>query len=223
MNRTAYERICTWQTNRTMLRCFAVSFVALLAPVASAQGAAKLASAKQSHALELAELSSWCMEKTLLNDAGRLLGTALRRAPGDSSILKRQKQLRELWVGINRAGEKRESYKSFWSSLAYETARKDLRKRERKIHRDAIEKYLELARRDESDDAELANAAYRVAFEVDPTSRALASRAGVDRMKELRRQRPGLAAMKLGEIVVGMPTDLKHLRGKVVLWRSFSL
>ena len=134
MKRTAHETICTWQAKRTMLRYLAVSFVALLATAASAQGPAELASAKQSHALELAKLSDSCTEKKLLNDAGRLLRTALRLVPGNASILQRQKQLRELWIGVNRDREKEEIYKSFWSSGAYDKARTDLFRRERMRH-----------------------------------------------------------------------------------------
>ncbi len=223
MNRTAHETICTWQANKTMLRCLAVSLVALLATAASAQEPAKLASAKQSHVLELARLSDLCTENKLLNDADRLLRAALRVAPGDSGILERQKRLRELWISVNRDREKRETYKSFWTSGAYETACTGLRKREGKVRREIIQNYLKLGGGVESGDKELANAAFRMAFEVDPRSSALASRAGKERVEKLRRQRPGLAALQLGKTVVGKPTSLQKLHGKVVLWRSFSL
>jgi len=204
-------------------RCFGVLFVALFAAAASAQKPATLAAARQNHALELARLSDSCVEKKLLNDAGRLLSSALRLVPKDKSLLQRQKQLREVWISINRADERREVYKSFWKSDAYKTACVDLKRRELKVRNEAIQNYLELARRVEKDDAKLADAAFRLAFDVDPKSRALGSRAGAERMEKLRRQRPGLAALQLGESVVGKPTDLKKLEGKVVLWRSFSL
>ncbi|MHC4514817.1 MAG: hypothetical protein ACYS5W_14075 [Planctomycetota bacterium] len=223
MNRPPHDMIRTLQANRTMRRCLAVSFVALLATAASAQGPAKLASAKQSHALELARLSDSCAEKKLLNDADRLLRAALRVVPGDQGILQRQKQLRELWISVNRDREKGEIYKGFWKSKAYEAACTDLRKREGKVRRGIIESYLELARGVKSDDAEVTDAALRMAFDVDPTSSALAARAGAERVEKLRRQRPGLAALQLGETVVGKPANLQHLHGKVVLWRSFSL
>jgi hypothetical protein len=195
----------------------------LLAAAAVAQEPATLAAARKSHALELARLSDSCLENKLLNDAGRLLSSALLLVPKDKTLLERQKRLREAWISINRAGERREAYKRFWRSDAYKKACRDLEKREQKVRKQAIQKYLVLAAGVGKNDAGLADAAFRQAFDVDPTSQALASRAGKERMAKLRRQRPGLDALQLGATVVGKPTDLKSLRGKVVLWRSFSL
>lgn len=197
--------------------------IPLLAAAASAQDPETLAAARRSHALELARLSDSCVQEKLLNDAGRLLGSALRLAPNDKSLLQRQKKLREAWISINRAGERRQAYRSFWKSDAYGKACADLKRRELKVCNEAIQNYLELAGRAEKTDAKLAGAALQAAFDVDPTSRAVASRAGTERLQRLRRQRPGLAARQLGATVVGMPTDLEKLKGKVVLWRSFSL
>lgn len=163
------------------------------------------------------------MEKKLLNDADRLLGSALRLAPKEKVLLERKQRLRDVWISVNRDREKGEVYKGFWKSAAYEKACADLGKRERKIRAGATRRYLEVAGRAGKNDATLADAAFKQAFQVDATSPALTSGAGAERMERLRRERPGLAALQLGKTVVGVPTDLKSLRGKVVLWRSFSL
>ncbi len=208
-------------------RCFGVPLVALLAAAAGAQKPAQkpatLAAIRQSHALELARLSDSCVENKLLNDAGRLLGSALRLAPEDDSLLQRREQLRQVWISINQAGEKREAYKSFWQSGAYKNACADLAKRELKVRSEAIQGYLDFAARVGKTDATATDGAFKLAFEVDPASQALASAAGTERMAMFRHRRPGLAALQLGETVVGTPTDLRKLKGKVVLWRSFSL
>ncbi len=66
---------------------------------------------------------------------------------------------------------------------------------------------------------------FKMSDSVFPKTVKAASKVGVTERNNLtfHRQRPGLAALQLGETVVGKPTDLQHLHGKVVLWRSFSL
>jgi len=194
-----------------------------LGSTVSAQQPSPLEHCVQDHVHQLLELSDWTVEQKLLNDAERLLGTARRLVPGDSNAGERAEQLRELRTGINRDRQLRDAHQRFWKSRDYDAVLADLRRREARLQAKLVGQYLKLAADVKNDDPTIAEAAFRAAFAIAPKSRALRTGAGSERLTTYLRERPGLEALELGETVVGKPTDVADLQGKVVLWRSFSL
>ena len=70
------------------------------------------------------------------------------------------------------------------------------------------------------------DAVVRLALGHELTGEALTGAVGEERMARLRAEYDkanGIERLELGAVVIGSPVDHDALRGKVVLWRSFSL
>lgn len=197
-----------------------VAALAAQAPQPPADAAAPVFAA---HARGLLELAGKALDGRLLNDAERLRLVALRcdaRVPGADGL---EQKIHAALVASG-GGDGREAVKAFWKSAASAKALQQLSESEAALRARCDQDLAAAAR--QVDDAAGLDAIVRRALERDLLGDALAGAAGKERTAKLRGEHDrahSIDQLQLGDVVVGSPVDLAALRGKVVLWRSFSL
>ncbi|MAG58638.1 MAG: hypothetical protein CMJ83_20305 [Planctomycetes bacterium] len=194
-------------------------------PATATASDADLRPLRAAHAQRLSDLAGQAIGDRLLVDAERLMLTAKKWHPDLADLEAVKKRLYAAYVAVART--EKDAAKAFWSSKAYPKKLDRLHGLESKARSATLGEVATTARRFRAaqDDAAL-DALGRLALELDVSTTRLDRIAGNRRMTGLRQERASrfhLDNLELGGSIVGPKVDLAHLRGKVVLWRNFSL
>jgi hypothetical protein len=209
-----------------MLAVFALTVLSLAATPAqeAPAGDDPVVARVQAFARALMDLSGEAAGRMLYDASERLLIRAQDHGipKGESDVA--LKRLREQRIESIR-GSTKEAYERFLAT-AYPAARKAHEKAEERLLNDALGALLRQAQASErSNDADATRRALRAAWELSPGHALFASRRDevLTSLREELRARLSLDQLELGDLVAGGPVTLDDLKGKVVLWRSFSL
>lgn len=180
---------------------------------------------RAAHAQRLADLAVQAIGDRLLVDGERLMLTAKEWHKDLAGLKAIQKQLREAYVAVART--EKDAATAFWDSKTYAKKLDRLHDKEDKASKATLAEMAVVAKqyRAAQDDAAL-DAIARLALELEVRTTPFDRIAGNRRMTRLRTERAArfhLDNLELGESIVGPKIDLAQLRGKVVLWRNFSL
>ena len=181
---------------------------------------------RASLAFGLLRLGTEASARGLYNDAERLLGAAQVWSP---SNLRSQHRLAANTAERRATYEepRKQEYQQFLNSRRYAEERGRILRAEAELKGECFEKFLALARQAlGSPDEELASIALTDALALnseDPRLQRTAGKKRLEKVREERAQESGLARLNLGETILGRPLSVADLRGKVVVWRSFSL
>ena len=181
---------------------------------------------ERSYRDDLLELSTRAIESSLLNDAERLVVRAGDRGVDRAEVKARCRAIQDIRLGMMK-GKAKDAFKAFVASKPYESARRQLRRDERRLARGAAAHAAALARENLArEDRDRARRSLELVYAIEPgfsKIRPLALRKLWDEVREAERGRSSLARLEIGAPISDHQITIDDLEGKVVLWRSTSL
>jgi outer membrane protein assembly factor BamB len=209
----------------------AVSVLAVMialstAPDLAAQAPWSVAQIRESYVSELIKLGDHCCRRSLFNDAERLVREAGEFGCDRERVDDRLDAIRKLRIGVMK-GAPEQPYKDFLRSDDYVRFRREIQKSRKKLDERTITRLRAAARSGvKQSQTPAAEQAFELIHGIDPNWRFVGGSAERQLWRAVvrrGREKASISQMKLGEAISNHDLSLEDLKGKVVLWRSFSL